>query len=234
MISCIGRRCISSISFIHPLDGFIFHCECAACVSRAWSHTGEEIQEYSWRLFGYWWSQTFSYLFMSGKKCRAGRNEVKHWESWANFITPQSACIRGSQASLCLDKWFCMQYDGQGALLRAGCMVLWSNLVVLSSHYGCNAPLSPSLVLPPTSPMAPFIPPAFSPLTLRSLPLSWWVSQLTIWPTKDPKRLSSATVQAMTGWGNEREEETERRYVQYSSPSLIICHSCLCCVVVVF
>lgn len=84
----------------------------------------------------------------------------------------------------------------------------------------------PSFSLLPL-PWLPFIPPAFPLLTLRSFPLCWWVSQLTIWPTKDPKRLSSATVQAMTGWENEKELETERRYyVQYSLPSLIICHSC--------
>lgn len=68
---------------------------------------------------------------------------------------------------------------------------------------------------------------SFPPLTPSLLFLfAGGVSQLTIWPTKDPKRLSSTTVQAMTGWEKARELETERRYyVQYSLPSLIICHS---------
>lgn len=93
----------------------------------------------------------------------------------------------------------------------------------------------PSLILPPTSLVAAFIPPAFSPLTHRSLPPFWWVSQLTIWPTKDPKRLGSTTVQAMTGW--ERTRETKRQgegMYCIHHPSLIVCHSCLCCIIVVF
>lgn len=125
---------------------------------------------------------------------------------WANFIMLPSACIGRSQVSVYLDKWFCMQFDGQGALLRAGCIVLWSNLVVLVSHYGCNAPLS-SFPHPPSHlAMAPLIPSASSPLTLHSLLLSWWVSQLTIWSAKDPVRLSSNKVQAMM-----REERTRER-----------------------
>lgn len=206
MICCLCRRCINSRSFIHLLDRFVFHCKRAACVSWAciarWRRRAAGIfMEAVWAR----WFEAFRYLFLSRKRCRAGRDEVKHCERVERILLRRSRhASGGSQVSLCLEKWFCMQRDGQGALLRAGCIVLWSNLVVLSSHHGCNAPLSPSLALPPTSLVAPFIPSVFSPLTLRSLPLSCWVSQLTIWPTKDPRRLSSTTVQAVTGWERTR------------------------------
>ncbi|CAG01421.1 unnamed protein product [Tetraodon nigroviridis] len=40
---------------------------------------------------------------------------------------------------------------------------------------------------------------ALSHLTLCSISPSWWVIQLTIWPTVGPKRPGSTTVQAVTG-----------------------------------
>lgn len=122
-----------------------------------------------------------------------------------------------------------VHYWEQGVACSEVTLLFWA--LTMDVMHPCPPP-SPSLPPRPWLPL--FLQPSLSRLTLRSLPLSWWVSQLTIWPTKDPKRLSSTTVQAMTGWENEREEETEKRYVQYSSPSLIICHSCLCCVIVVF
>lgn len=51
----------------------------------------------------------------------------------------------------------------------------------------------------------PLLPPVGSPLfrcpraTRRSLPPSWRVSQLTIRPTRDPRRPGSTAVQAVTG-----------------------------------
>lgn len=48
------------------------------------SQRGVEKEEYSWRL--YWWSWTLSYLFLSRRKCKAGRDEVKHWACCENFI----------------------------------------------------------------------------------------------------------------------------------------------------
>lgn len=128
------------------------------------------------------------------------------------FMMLQSACI-GAVTGFYLEK-------------NVSCFEV--TLMFLSSHRGWNAPLSS------TSPMAPFISPAFSPLTLCSFSFSWWVSQLTIRPSKDPRRLSSTAVQAVTGWETEREKETEGRYVQYSSTSLMILYSGLCCVITVF
>lgn len=197
MICCLWRKCVNLISFIHRLqDGVIIHCKWASCVICAWSHSGVKKQEYSWRLFGHWWSKIFSYLFMSRKKCRAGEERVEALSELREFYHSLRLHASGGQVS----PWFGMQYNGQGALLRAECIVCWSNLVVLSSHHECNAPLSRSLILPPTLPVVPFSRQAFPPPTLRSFPPSWWVSQLTICPTTDPERLGSTTVQAMTGW----------------------------------
>lgn len=147
--------------------GLYFICKCAACESRAW------IANWSPRE-GIFMEAALVIpdfqLFISEGEEVQGREEWGEAPSELREFYYAVVCMhQGSQVSLCLDKWFCMQYDRQGALLRAGCIVLWSNLVVLSPHHGCNAPLSPSLVLPPTSPVAPFIPPDFSPLTLSLL-----------------------------------------------------------------
>ena len=149
MICCLCRRCVNVISFIPRLDRVILHPKWASCVIWAWS----KLWSLKSRNIHVGCLDTgdlrYSAIYLWEGRGAVQRNEVKHWASWENFITPSSACIRGSQVSLCLDKWFGMQYNGQGALLRAECIVRWSNLVVLSSHRECNAPLSPSLILPP-------------------------------------------------------------------------------------
>lgn len=213
MVCCLCRRCINSTVFIHLLDRLIFHCKCAACVIGAWSLTGIVKQEYSRRRFVYWWSQTFSYLFTSGKKYR--KNE------WGEALSELKGFFSGRSlhASGGGHRFLCV-WISDSACSTTGRVHYWEQSVLCSEvtllfwapttdemHF-CPPP--PPLDLPPTSPVAPVIPPAFSPLTLRSFPLSWWVSQLTIWPTKDPKRLSSTTVQAMTGWENEREWKRQR------------------------
>lgn len=59
----------------------------------------------------------------------------------------------GSWVLLRLDKWLGMQYDSQGAPLWAGCIMLWSNPVVLSFLNVDVMHLCPSVHLPTPAPL---------------------------------------------------------------------------------
>lgn len=84
---------------------------------------------------------------------------------------------------------------------------------------------APSLIRTHHGAVAPFIPSALSHLTLCSIPPSWWVIQLTIWPTAGPTRPGSTTVQAVTGWEwmRERKRRDREGTVLHSLPLLDEC-----------
>lgn len=202
-------------SVLHSIR-FCWSSQNAACVTRSWSQSAAGKQEYAQRLFGHWWSQTIGYLFMSGKKCRAGRNEVNQWAS--------------SEILLC-----CSLHAAWGQSL----FCMWvGNLACCPTdivHYREHGASINPPIIPPTFSTAPpyfILFCTFSRLTFRSFPLSWWFIQLTICSTKEPKRPSSTAVQATTGW------EKEKRVVGgvfsiHGHPWLFLSHA-FCCLSVVF
>lgn len=121
MKCCLCRWWINLMSSTHWL---YFIVNVLLVFAEHASHAGVERQEYSWGLCGYLWSRTLSYLFLSRKKCRAGRKEVKHQASWENFITPQSACI-GGRRFLCV--WI-----SDSACSTAGRVHYWEQAVSCS------------------------------------------------------------------------------------------------------